>query len=58
MTHPAFEQTRVDFISEWAAPGVLVVGGIKYPINIAILRDMDSGPVGGRTAERPRWVGR
>jgi len=45
-------------IATFSQSGLLIVGGIKYPINIAISRDMEPGPVGGRTAERPRWVGR
>jgi len=56
--HPAFAQTLPDYLDVWGVPGVLVVGGVEYPVTIAISRDMDSGPVGGRTTERPRWTGR
>lgn len=40
------------------SPAIATTGGVSESVNIWIAQDMENGELGGRTTDRPRWVGR
>jgi len=50
--------SAVDYMDIWGTEAIATTSGISEPVVVAITQGMESGQLGGRTTDRPRWVGR